>query len=110
MGDPFSILAGTVGVADVISRFVQYMSATGAAAANVNEELRALLREFETLSSVAKSIQDLCTTGVLQPPAVPEIDPHPLKDLRHDTGKILIDCRQTLERLEQLVKDVLGNR
>lgn len=103
MADPFSILSGTVGIIDVTSRFVQYMRATGAAAVHVNEDLRTLLHEFETLSSVAKSIQDL------QPPAASEIEPdHPLKNLRYRTGKILIDCRQTLERLEKLVQDVLG--
>ena len=102
MADPFSIFSGTVGIIDVTSRFVQYIITTGAAAVNVNEDLRTLLREFETLSSVAKSIQDL------QPPAASEIEPDPLKNLRYGTGKILIDCRQTLERLEKLVKDVLG--
>ena len=102
MADPFSIFSGTVGVIDVTSRFVQYMVTTGAAAGHVNEDLRTLLQEFETLSSVAKSIQDL------QLPAASEFEPDPLKNLRCSTGKILIDCRQTLERLEKLVYDVLG--
>ena len=103
MADPFSIFSGTVGIIDVTSRFVQYMIATGAAAEHVDEELRTLLDEFKTLSSIATSIKELL------PPAASETEPDALKNLRCSTGKKLFDCRQTLERLEKLVKDVLGD-
>ena len=110
MADPYSILAGTVGIIDVTSRFIQYMIATGADAANVNNELQTLRDEFETLSSVAISIRDLCTTGAaLQPLTTSEDDPQPLKDLKRCTGTILTNCKQTLESLLKLVKEILGN-
>lgn len=60
MADPFSIAIGAVGIIDVTSRFVQYMVARGAAAANVLEERKVILDDcrhtLERLEKVVKEI------------------------------------------------------
>ena len=109
MADPFSIIVGTIGIIDVTSRFVQYLSATAASAAHVNEELRSLLQEFDSISLITQSIRDIYTPETSQSPSAAETDLYRLEDLKRGTGAILEDCKQTLEKLEKLVKDVIGN-
>ena len=109
MADPFSIVAGTLGIIDVTSRFVQYMSSTGAAAANLDDDLRSLLHEFKTLNTTAQSIRDVCTPEVLRSPGTAGTDPDRLEDLRRDAGRILVNCERVLKRMERHVRDIIGS-
>ena len=108
MADPFSIFAGALGVIDVTTRFVQYLRATTASAAHVNEELIRLLQEFVSMLELAQRIRDIYTPETSQSPRAEDADPPRLKDLKRGIIAILENCRQIAERLEKLVKDVIG--
>ncbi len=108
MADPFSITAGAIGIIDVASRFVQYLRATTASAGHVNEELSRLLQEFISILDLAQHIRDIYTPETSQTPNTEDADPPRLKDLKHGTIAILGNCKQTAERLEKLVRDVIG--
>ena len=109
MADPFSIFAATIGIVDVTSRFVQYVAASTSAATTVHQDLQNLLHEFETLASVARSIRDVCTSELLRPPGLQDTDSDPLHNVKRDLGRILIECKQLVEELVKLVKDVIGD-
>ena len=108
MADPFSIIASAVSIIDVTSRFVQYLRAITASAAHVNEELSSLLQEFVSILELAQCIRDIYTPETSQSPSSEDADPPRLKDLKRGTIAILENCKQTAERLEKLVKDVIG--
>ena len=109
MVDPFSITASTIGIIDVTSRFVQYVAATGSAATTVHEDLQTLLHEFQTLSSVAQSIRNVCTSDLLRSPGLQGTDSDPLSNVKRDLGRILNECKQVVEKLVTLVKGTMGD-
>ena len=108
MVDPFSIIAGSLGIIDVTVKFSVYIRDTAAAALNVNEDLKALLDEFETLISVNRTISAICTPELIQSPSASAEDHDRLKELWTDTEKTLHGCRHVLEKLWDLVKEING--
>lgn len=108
MADPFSIIAGSAGLLDVCWRVFTYLKNVQAAAARVEEEITALLHEIEALILVNESIKDVFAAELKGSAGASVADPARLENLWRNTGRILEDCRATVEKLEELVKTIIG--
>lgn len=109
MADPFSVIAASAGLLDVCWRVLAYLKNVQAAAAKVEEEIAALLHEIEALISVNVSIRDLFAAELQETSGALAADPARLQNLWRNAGRILQDCRDTVEKLEDLVKTIIGN-
>ena len=109
MADPFSILTGTVGLLDVCWRTVKYFRDVQVAAGKVEEEIATLSREIEALISVNSAIHDIFSAQLQRPQTPPStVDPTYHENLWRNTAGLLRDCRAIIEKLECLVKDIIG--
>lgn len=106
MGDPLSILAGTVGVLDVAWRVVSYLRDIQAGAAAIESDLVALQQELEALVSVNESIRDIFTAELHEKHAESAADS---RRLWQNTGKLLQDCRKIVDGLEALLRQIIGS-
>jgi len=106
MGDPLSILAGTVGLLDVSWRVVSYLRDIQVEAAAIESDLVALQQELEALLSVNESIRDIFTAELDENPAVLAVDS---RRLWHNTGRLLRDCRTIVDGLETLLREIIGS-
>ena len=104
--DPFSIITGTAGLLDISIRLISYLKGVEEAAGKVDEEIAGLSREIESLISVNDSIESLWLQTRENFPGVS------FKDAAEDTwkklGGLLQDCRVEANKLEQLLKEVVG--
>jgi hypothetical protein len=102
MAEPFSILAAAVGVSDVCWRIAKYLKDVRAAAATVQDDIDALIREVEALGAVNESIDRAFKADIST------LKSTDLGTLWQHTGKTLKDCRTVIDNLERLVKDIYG--
>ena len=112
--DPLSVVAATVGTADVAFRLGRFLKRTIQAARNDDRDLSNLLRQVETLSSISNGITSITVahdfeqtlrrsfkdTGSLA---------KPWEQLWHDTERISNETKRLLERLEALLKYIQGD-
>lgn len=108
MADPFSILAGTAGLLDVSWRVASYLKDLHGAAAKVEDDIAALLHEIEALISVNEAIKDIFSADLQPRPDLDSASSTGLGKLWEGIGRILQDCRATIEKLEIVVKDIIG--
>lgn len=108
MGDPFSIIVGTAGLLDVSWRVVSYLKDLHGAAANVEDDIAALLHEIEALISVNEAIKDIFSADLQLLPDLNSASSSRLGNLWEAIGRILQDCRATIEKLEIVVKEIAG--
>ncbi len=108
MAEPFSIIAGTFGIADLCWRVIDYLRKVQSAAGRVEDEIVALLHEVEALVTVNESIERVWATERGRSPRKSLSDSGRVDSLWRNAGTILQDCRATLERLESLVTEVIG--
>lgn len=104
--DPFSIIVGTVGLIDVCTRFGTYLRDVHAGAAQIEDEISALLRELDALKSVNETIKASYKEfqgSYSHEAAVPK----QAANLWHNINSSLQDCRRLVEDLEQLVKAII---
>ena len=107
MADPFSILAGAAGLADVCIRLTNFIKQAKDGFHKVDEDLEALSNELTTLSSVSDLIKrsfKADPAGTLDPGDQQIIDSH-----WQTTRTTLTSCQELIERLNTLVIQVLGN-
>ena len=106
MADPFSIIAGAAGLADVCIRFTKFLK-------QAKDGFRTTERELEDLS---KEITELCTVSdLIKRTFEADIagnsnisDDQSIADEWHATRTTLKSCQDTVERLNALITDVLG--
>lgn len=129
MADPFSIIAGSAGLLDILFRIGSYLKNVQAGASKVEGDISELLHQVEVLIAVNESIKRVIAAEVphsnnatspnptdsshVSPASVPESnvstnDAARSEALRRDICSILVDCRDVVEKLENLVKEILG--
>src|SRR5947207_2364539 len=108
MAEPFSTLCGALGAAHVCWRIAKYLKDVRSAAATVQNEIYALIREVEALGNVNESIERVFHTDILRSSNLSPLKSTHLETLWKRTGQSLADCRTAIENLEGLVKDIYG--
>ena len=107
--DPFSIIAGTVGLIDVCTRFGTYLRDFHTGAVHIEDEVSALSRELNALNSVNETIK-ACYRDFQDSHSHKTAVPKHAANLWHNLNSSLQDCRRLVEDLEQLVKAIIGRR
>ena len=108
MADPFSIIAGTAGLLDICWRVASYLKQVQAASDKVEEVIAALSHEIEALISVNESLEGVWAAEEKASPGTSLAGSSRVENLWRNTGTILRDCRATVEKLELLVKEIIG--
>lgn len=107
MADPFSVIAGTAGLLDVCFRIFTYLKETQVGAARIEDDIAALMREIEGLIAVNQSIKTVFETE-LKPGPEPFAADARVEGLWRNIGNNLQDCQTLVQRLEALVRGIIG--
>ena len=108
MADPFSIIAGTVGVADVCFRVARYLKNAQVAAARVGDEISSLLDEIKSLETVNASVKQAYDAEFSEASGLSSPREKNLQNLWEQTGLSLSDCQLIVDKLHDLVKEIYG--
>jgi hypothetical protein len=108
MADPFSILTGTASLLDISWRLVSFLSQVQAAAGHVEEDITNLSHEIAALISVNEAIEALYAAERGAALNASVSDSGRIETLWSNTGAVLKICRDTVEKLERLVKGIIG--
>lgn len=108
MADPFSIVAGTVGLMDVLWRVGASIKRVHDATGTINEGIAELSHEIEVLSSVILSIQQTFKANNIESLSSSEKNADRIQDLWRLIPTILNDCNSTVSQLEDLINDMIG--
>jgi len=106
--DPFSILTGTAGLLDVSFRVIGYLKQVEEEAGTVEEEIAALSQEINALITVHDSIEALWRSNHDAAPVSPLEEGADVEDLWGKLASLLQECRDTVQKLEALLKEVIG--
>lgn len=109
MADPFSIIVGTAGLLDVCYKVTTYLVEVQAAAGKVEGDIAALSKEIESLILVNQSLE-LWARGTQVLPGMSLADSRHMEKLWDNIQTMLQDCRETVERLDFLLKQVIGKK
>jgi flagellar biosynthesis chaperone FliJ len=104
MADPFSILTGTAGLADVCIRLTKFLKQARSGFRAIDQELEDLLEEIVSLRSVNDLVERSYTEG-----SIAKNDPEYANVLRthwRTTHNTLAGCQRIVEQLEELLKEV----
>ena len=105
--DPFSIIAETVDLMDICTRFGTYLRDFHAGAVQIEDEIATSSRELNALKSVNETIK--ACYGDFQGSYSPSTAvPKHATNLWHELNSNLQNCRRLVEELEQLVTAVIG--
>ena len=107
--DPFSILVGTAGLLDISFRVIGYLKEAEERAGRVDAEITALSQEINTLITVNDAVDALWLANHDATPASPFDEAADTEDLWKKLGNLLQECRHTVEKLEALLKAVVGS-
>lgn len=108
MADPFSILAGAAGLADVCIRLGKFLKDANHGFRVVDQELEDLFKEITSLQSVNESIDELLRRSYPEG-STAGTSPNLQKILDTNwqaTGGTLSNCQLIVERIEVILKDV----
>jgi flagellar capping protein FliD len=106
--DPFSILVGTAGLLDVSFRVISYLKQVEDSAGKIEGEITALSQEINNLITVNDAVDALWRANHDATPGLPFEEAANTEDLWKKLASLLRECRDTVERLEDLLKDVVG--
>jgi hypothetical protein len=106
--DPFSILVGTAGLLDVSFRVVGYLKQVEESAGRIEAEITALSQEINTLITVNDAVDALWLANHDATLGSPFEEAADTEDLWKRLANLLKECRDTVEKLEALLKDVVG--
>jgi hypothetical protein len=108
MADPFSIVAGSGSLLDVCWRIISYVRHVQAGAARVEEEVAALSHEIESMISVNQSLRVVFTTEQKASLGTSLADSVHVESLWRNVGQNLQGCQAIAEKLEGLLKGIIG--
>ena len=111
--DPLSIIAATVGTADVSFRLGRFLKRTVEGAREVDQDLLHLLSQVENLSSINNGITSItCASDFAETFRRSFRDTgslaKPWEDLWRDTIRISKEITRLLEKLETVLKNIQG--
>ncbi|KAG8531409.1 uncharacterized protein KY384_003038 [Bacidia gigantensis] len=109
MADPFSIAAGTVGLLDVSWRVGTYLSNLNSSRSKIEQELKDLTKEVKAIETANNSIQALWNAQDKPEDNGSISNDTQITTLWQNVGSILKGCYSVMERLQALVKDIVGN-
>ena len=107
MADPFSIIAGTVGLADVCIRFALFLRQAKDGFHKVDEDLEDLTKEVTALRSVSELIKrsfEVHLAGITDVNDQLVVSNH-----WQATQATLASCQDIIDRLKDLITKVLGS-
>ena len=105
MADPFSIVAGTAGLADVCIRVSRFLIQAKDGFRAVDQDLDDLFQEIESLRSINDLVQRSYTEGSIDKTGS---DNQQILDTHwYATQNTLASCRRTVEQIESLLKEIL---
>ena len=105
MADPFSIIAGTAGLADVCIRVTKFLKQAKDGFRAVDQELEDLFEEIVSLRSVNDLVQRSYTEG-----STAKTDPDHQRILGthwRTTQNTLASCQRIIEQIEALLEEVV---
>ncbi|KAL8759088.1 MAG: hypothetical protein Q9184_003729 [Pyrenodesmia sp. 2 TL-2023] len=108
MPDPFSIVAGSVGLLDVCFRIGKYLYDAKIGADRVDEGIEALSHQVQAIQSVTESIQNVFEDGLAHATATVAKNPSGIQSLWEEIGKNVTSCQATLAKLFALIKLIVG--
>jgi hypothetical protein len=108
MADPFSIVAGTVGIIDVCVKVGVYLSDVQNASGGVEGELTGLAQEIEGLLSVNESIREVSKKEQSLFSNYKFADQQNLRVLWQHAGQLQNGCKNNLDMFERLLADIIG--
>ncbi|KAL4971289.1 tetratricopeptide repeat domain-containing protein [Aspergillus desertorum] len=108
--DPFSILAGTAGLADVSWRLLKYLVNVKAASASIQEEIVTLEREIESLVTTNESVEELYHSRQEANDCHTTADKSKIENLWSQLKALVTQSHDSINRLERLLEDVIGKQ
>ena len=99
MADPFSIVAGSLSVAEICFRVVHNIHRLQQSIGSIDEELKGLVRELESLHDVCTAVQAAFTAKSAADVA-PELWAH--------LGRALANCGRVAVKLDDIVSKIQG--
>lgn len=108
MSDPFSIVAGTVGLLDVCFRIGKYLYDAKIGADRVDEGIEALSHQIEAIRSVTKFIQSVFEADLPYATDTVAKSPDGIESLWEEIGKNVTSCQVTLAKLFTLIELIVG--
>ncbi|KGO57336.1 Tetratricopeptide-like helical [Penicillium expansum] len=109
--DPFSIIVGTVGLADVSIRVISYLGSLKSATSKIQDEITILGQEIEALVAVNDSVEDFWhSRHDLNGFDAPVNDGSHASNVWKNLASLLQQSKMTIEQLEILLKEVVGKK
>ena len=107
MADPFSIVAGTVGLADVCIRFTLFLRQAKDGFQKVDEDLEDLSKEIIALRSVSDLIKRSFEVHIA---GIADVNDQQIVSSHWQaTQTTLTGCQDIIDRLKELITKVLGS-
>lgn len=109
--DPFSIIVGTVGLADASIRIISYLGSLKSATSKIQDEITILGQEIEALIAVNDSVEDFWhSRHDLNGLDAPVNDGSHAINVWKNLASLLQQSKATIEQLEVLLKEVVGKK
>ena len=108
MPDPFSTVAGTVGLLDVCFRVGKYLYDVKVGADKVDEEVEALSHQVEAIKSVTQSIKSVFEDDLAHATGTVSKKRDEIQRLWEEIEENVKSCRGTLVELFALIKLIVG--
>ncbi|XWX00934.1 hypothetical protein V2A60_008957 [Cordyceps javanica] len=109
--DPLSIIAGTVGIADVSVRIIAFLVDIKEASEKIQDEITILSQEVSSLLAVNESVEDFFHSrhdlGNFEEPFD---DDSPAEKLWKNVALLLQQSKVAIEQLETLLREVVGKK
>ncbi|OJK00241.1 hypothetical protein ASPACDRAFT_42825 [Aspergillus aculeatus ATCC 16872] len=107
--DPFSILVGSAGLADVSFRIISYLATIRSASAKIHDELTFLSQELSSLIAVNETVED-CWHSWHDPSSFDTStnDEAHINDVWKNLAMLLQQSKGHVEQLETLLNAVIG--
>lgn len=109
MADPFSIVAGSIGIIDVCFKIGVYLQNAQKASKGVEEELIGLEQEIQELISVNNSITEVSRKEQSLFSSYKFADEQTLSGLWQQACKLQKGCRNDLDMLDRVLTHILGS-
>lgn len=105
MADPFSIIAGTIGVVDVAVRLIRFIDKTKKGADNVDGDLQDLVTEIESLKNTSEVIHDAFEKDMVEGNTTKD---NPAAGTWLAASNALADCNVALTGMDSALVKMVG--